>query len=323
VFDTGYTALCDFHNDTRRLLSVTAPAGSGKTSFSYALIAAVTRYAEQHPEAAYGCVFVADQRERADEVYRDLNALLPDKVRMWTTDHDPKCKNPEKVKNPAARFERDALQHRPVAVVTHESYLGPKGYKSRNVVRDGRFLHYPRALTIVDEQPKEVETFDVSLAEAESVRDALRDTHPETRAHLDNLLRFMEQASYTAANRLIRPGIDVPREAVSVPLAWFITREASLLAKQNAVVERVFAYAKALVQGGGYVVSESKLVRYVWYSSKLIVNLSAGTVLLDATADIDGVSHVAPERMSVDLDPIAHGSFPLNRDKCRDDDNSS
>ena len=31
-------------------------------------------------------------------------------------------------------------------------------------------------------------------------------------------------------------------------------------------------------------------VKFVGYSSKLTVNLSAGTILLDATADIDGVS---------------------------------
>jgi hypothetical protein len=302
VFETGFTALSDFHTGTRRLLPLPAPAGSGKTTFFYAFIAAVTRYAEKNRGAAYGCAFVADQRERADEVFRDLSALLPDKVAVWTTDHDPKCTNPEKVKNPAARFDRDALQHRPVAVVTHEGYLGPKGYKAQNVRRDGRFLQYPRALTVMDEQPKEVNVLEVTLAEAERVRDALRETHPETREHLDNLLRFLQETSYAAANRLIRPGVDVAKETVSAPLAWFLTREAERLAKQDIPgVERVFAYARALVQGVGFVVSESKHVRYVWYSSKLIRNLSAGTVLLDATADIDGISRIVPERMPVEV----------------------
>ena len=162
LFNAGYAALSDFHTDTHQIQPVPAPVGSGKTSFSCAFIVAVTRYAEQNPDAAYGCVFVAEERERADAVFLDLNALLPSKVAIWTTDHDKNCKKPEKVKNPAARFDRDALQHHPVAVVTHASYLGPKGYKARNVVRDGRFLQYPRALTIVDEQPaNEVKTFEV------------------------------------------------------------------------------------------------------------------------------------------------------------------
>ena len=75
--------------------TVSAPAGGGKTSFSYALIAAVTRYAEQNRDAPYGCAFVTDQIPRADEVYRDLEALLPGKVAIWTTDHDVKCTKPK------------------------------------------------------------------------------------------------------------------------------------------------------------------------------------------------------------------------------------
>jgi hypothetical protein len=110
VFVAGCAALSDFHTDTRRMHTVSAPAGGGKTSFSYALIAAVTRYAEQNRDAPYGCAFVTDQIPRADEVYRDLEALLPGKVAIWTTDHDVKCTKPKKVTNPAARFERDALR---------------------------------------------------------------------------------------------------------------------------------------------------------------------------------------------------------------------
>ena len=130
VFNAGYAALSDFHTDTRRMHTVSAPVGGGKTSFSYAFIAAVTRCAEQNVNAAYGCAFVTDQIERADEVYRELEALLPGKVAIWTTDHDCNCTKPTKLENPAARFDRDALQHYPVAVVTHQSYLGPKGYKT-------------------------------------------------------------------------------------------------------------------------------------------------------------------------------------------------
>jgi len=312
VFNAGHAALSDFHTDTRRMHIVSAPVGGGKTSFSYALIAAATRYAEQNPDAAYGCAFVTDQIERADEVYRELEALLPGKVAIWTTDHDVNCTKPTKVENPAARFDRDALQHYPVVVVTHQSYLGPKGYKTRNVRRDGWFLRYPRALTIVDEQPAEVDTFEVSLAEAESVREILRETHPETKEHLDNLLRFMHECSYAPANRLIRPGLDVSRETVSAPLAWFTTPEADLLAKRDIFgIARLFAYAKALAQGVGFVVSESKLVRFVGFSSKLTVNLSAGTVLLDATADVDGVSHIVPWRMAVEVPQARYDNLEI------------
>jgi hypothetical protein len=84
VFDAGYLALSDHCNGTngkRRLHVVSAPAGGG-TSYSYALMLALTRYSEQSPDAPYGCVFVVDQIKKADEAFKDLNALMPGKVSM-------------------------------------------------------------------------------------------------------------------------------------------------------------------------------------------------------------------------------------------------
>ena len=104
LFDAGCLALSDAISNTRRMHTVSAPAGGGKTSFSYALVAAVTRYADDHPEAPYGLVFVVDQIEKADKVFRDLNDLLPNKVAIWTSDHDENCKEPAKVTTPAAHF---------------------------------------------------------------------------------------------------------------------------------------------------------------------------------------------------------------------------
>ena len=77
VFEACYAALCDHHSKTRRMHTVAAPPGAGKTTFSLAFIVALTRYAEEHPEAAYGAVFLTDRDERADEVYSELDALLP------------------------------------------------------------------------------------------------------------------------------------------------------------------------------------------------------------------------------------------------------
>ena len=51
MFSAGYAALSDWNTDTRRMLTLSAPAGAGKTSFSYALMMAVTRNAENDPAA--------------------------------------------------------------------------------------------------------------------------------------------------------------------------------------------------------------------------------------------------------------------------------
>jgi hypothetical protein len=126
MFGAGYAALTDWSTNTRRMLTVSAPAGAGKTSFSYALMMAITRNAESNPSAPYGCVYLVDQISKADEAYRELAALLPGKVAVWTTEHDVTCKEfPKLKKRPAAQFDREALRLYPVIIVTHQFYLGP------------------------------------------------------------------------------------------------------------------------------------------------------------------------------------------------------
>jgi hypothetical protein len=95
VFDAGYLALSDYCKGSagqRRLHVVSAPAGGGKTSYSYALMLALTRHADQQLDAPHGCVFVVDQIKKADEAFNELNALMPGKVAVWTNEHDRGCK---------------------------------------------------------------------------------------------------------------------------------------------------------------------------------------------------------------------------------------
>jgi hypothetical protein len=165
LFEAGCLALSDAITDMRRMHTVSAPAGGGKTSFAYALVAAVTRYAEHRPEAPYGSVFVVGEIEKADQVYRDLNDLLPGKVAVWTTDHDRGGKEPEKIKEPAKRFDRNELRHFPVIVVTHNFYLKTNGHYARDVMRNG--VSGVRALTLVDEKPDEAPMIEVELSEAQ------------------------------------------------------------------------------------------------------------------------------------------------------------
>ncbi len=219
VFNAGYLALSDAISGTRRMHTVSAPAGGGKTTFAYALIAALTRYADSRPDAPYGAAFIVDQIEKADSVYRDLSALLPGQVAIWTKDHDRQCKQPEKVLTPAARFAPEELRHYPVVVVTHKFYLGTRGHNATNVVRDG-FLSV-RALTVVDERPDEVPTLEVTLSEAQAVREALIEQHPETKENIDALLRFMERYSYAPANKLYRTELELDANTVAKDSAGF------------------------------------------------------------------------------------------------------
>lgn len=314
VFKAGCLALSDAANDTRVLRTVAAPAGGGKTSFSYALIVAATRYAEHHPEAPYGCAFVVDQITKADEVYRDLNALLPGKVAIWTSDHDVDCKSPEKMKieDIAARFTRDELRHRPVIVVTNKFYLGRSGYKARNVFRDCRLTQ--RALTIVDERPEETLTLEVTLSEAQAVRETLVQDHPRTKGPLDALLRRMEACSYAPANSLVRPGIEIDAATLSTELKWFKTEEAQLLVKSAVAVpgvDRLFAFARALAVGRGCVVTNGSLPYFFGYETQRVIDVSAGTILLDATADLDGVSNIVDWREAIETPQARYDNLEI------------
>ena len=312
VFNAGYLALSDTVTGTRRMHTVSAPAGGGKTSFAYALIAAVTRYADNNPEAPYGAVFVVDQIEKADSVYRTLNDLLPGKVAIWTRDHDRQCKQPEKVLMPAARFTPEELRHFPVVVVTHKFYLGSRGHNATSAVRDG--FHKPRALTVVDERPDEAPSLDVMLSEAQRVREALIEAHPDTKEHVDALLLFMEKYSYAPANKLYRTGIELDADTVVAELGWFRSTSADHLAKSAKNipgVEKLFAFAKALVVGRACVATSGALAHFFGYEEQRIIDRSEGTILLDATADIDGVSHIVPWRVQTETPKARYDNLKI------------
>jgi hypothetical protein len=312
VFNAGYMALSDAIDGTRRMHTVSASAGGGKTSFALALIAAVTRHADNRPEAPYGAVFVVDQIQKADSVYRDLSALLPGKVAIWTKEHDRQCKQPQKVQEPAARFTREELRHYPVIVVTHTFYLGVRGHNAANAVRDGIFR--PRALTVVDERPDEAPSLDVMLSEAQRVRETLIDTYPDSKDHLDGLLRFMEKYSYAPANKLYRTGIELDADKVAAELGWFRSAAAEHLARSASNipgVEKLFAFAKALVVGRACVATSGALAHFFGYDEQRVIDRSAGTILLDATADIDGVSHIVPWRVQTETPKARYDNLEI------------
>ena len=214
VFDASYRALQDFVAAQERkadaqphLNVVSAPAGGGKTSFSVALIAALVRLTEGGQQGPMGCLFLTDQRERADDTYRELVKLLPGKVAIWTSDHDPRCKKQEKVKDPAARYAVDELERYPAVVTTHSFFKGPRGLKARQMLHQGCI--HSRALTIVDERPNEVIVFEAVLSQAEQVREHIqadeqnRDT---VEPHVSNLVRFMQDRA-SLRNRHQGPSI--------------------------------------------------------------------------------------------------------------------
>jgi hypothetical protein len=83
VFEAGYSALNDAVTDTHRMLTVSAPCGSGKTSFSYALAAAVTRLAERDPtetpQATYNNLEIAIIPQHTKTILSKFFKSLPNR----------------------------------------------------------------------------------------------------------------------------------------------------------------------------------------------------------------------------------------------------
>ena len=126
------------------------------------------------------------------------------------------------------------------------------------------------------------------------MREVLLETHPETKEHLDKLFQFMEGYSYAPTNKIYLP------KDVSDKVAWFTSATADRLSKLKIPgIDQLFGFAKATAQTCGFVVSDGNLVRFVGYLPK--GPISAGTVLMDATADIDGVSQIVPYQVAVEV----------------------
>jgi hypothetical protein len=60
-------------------------------------MAATIRTADDEPSKPFGCVFVVDQIMKADDMFRQINALLRRQVAVWSSDHDVDCRKPTKL----------------------------------------------------------------------------------------------------------------------------------------------------------------------------------------------------------------------------------
>jgi hypothetical protein len=120
ILEAGALALADVSDDAEpKQFVVAAPPGTGKTSHAIALMAATVRTADTEDlSKPYGCLFVVDQIKKADDMYRQINELLPGQVAVWTTDHDLNSTTAKIHVPPDRRFDVDQLEQRAIAVVT-------------------------------------------------------------------------------------------------------------------------------------------------------------------------------------------------------------
>ena len=303
VFEACTHALAASGTSSPKLTVLPAPVGSGKTTFTLAFISALTRLGREDKDVPHGAVVLTEQITAADDCYRTLREFLePTEVAIWTSDHDVNATEGARVKNPAARFATHDLQSYAVAVVTHAFYKGKNGYKARRVRRDGHLVD--RALKIVDEQPNDVALHEATHADVAAVHQAALEH--ESIAELASgplgaLLDFTHQ-KMTGKATLEKPKDDAEAwlEAER-KLDWFISEAAERcaleLTAKCASAPKVFGVGKAIAAHQAYIRRfgpKGSAPIFVGYERD--ITLEPGMVLLDATADIDGLTQICDWR---------------------------
>ncbi len=301
-----------------RLHVLSAPAGSGKSTFAAAFMIAAERYSEKLHGRPCGCLYVVNEIKKADEAYQHLAMILPGKVAVWTSEHDPSCRLPEgerKVSRPAAQFSKDDLQNYPIAIITHAFFTGKGRRKATHFLQDGKLR--PRVLTFIDERIEGVTVFDVALSAAQKLREtimadaALAETAGPA---MEALLDFMWPRG--KPGKAIERSTDEPAAwgaAESKEIQWFATGAAAAFVEASRMlpdIVPVFGFARALATGYAFIVrkgSDEKATHYVGYENNM--DLLPGSVLLDATADIDGVVQLCPWRTLCPVPPAYYDNL--------------
>jgi len=317
------------HTVHPRLHVVSAPMGTGKTTFSMAFMVAVTRLAESYPSMPFGCVLLVDRIVKAEARFVELSTVLPDKVAVWTRDHDLLRPQGAWLANPSAQFLVDQLKQYPVIIVTHAFYKAERGDKARYVLRDCEEV--ARAITIVDEQMEDVPIYDVSLWEAERAWEKIRrQAQPEEEAYTRTfaLMKFMRDKAQKTGKSLEKPSDDEAAWKASEELQWFTTEDANSYAMTRVEripdIAKVFGFAKSMAKGCAFITrfsSGAKGAHFVGYEPQFTI--VPGMVLLDATADIDGVTSLCAWRSHVEVPQARYDNLSIVHVDCYNDENLS
>ena len=313
VFTGCWLALNGTDRPKPRMQVISAPMGTGKSSAAVAFAAALVR------SANLPSLLLVSDIKAAERFYSELKLLLPGQVCVWSTDHDAASRQAPKQVTHAdrARYFVEDLQHHPVVIVTTNFYAGKRGHKARTYLRDGQAVD---RLTIIDEQPKEVDTYDLTLTHAAAVQGAveLLEDHKGALPPLNTLVHFMTDRACAESGA----SLEKPDEwRLSPELQWFASSAAKQFAArhQNILgpreqdreqVSAVFGFARALSTSWAFIERfGSKGTRFVGY--EVAFDLPAGAVLRDATGDIDGRTQICPGRSAVYVPPASFENLDI------------
>ena len=204
---------------------VASSPGSGKSTSAKAFMLAVAREGlkDKYP---LGCALVVQHVETAADAYKELNALLPDQVAVWTSEHD--ADQPEVKRQP--RFTVGELEDYPIIIVTHEFFKNVRGEKARFYRRNG--MAFPRVVTFVDEKVEQVKVYDIKFSDIVSVLEHIEGTD-DTPVSLKEALRTLD--SFAGKKRNENRKLETPKDD---PIGWSVTRELVWFTTEEAAAVR-------------------------------------------------------------------------------------
>jgi hypothetical protein len=197
----------------------------------------------------------------------------------------------------------------PVAIVTHALFQSGGSENGTLVHRCGEKI--PRALTLADEQMEDVNIFDVQLSAAEDLRERIQhEADHDITPRMDTLVKFMMSKAF-AGRSLEKPVDDAQAWAFAAELDWFASAEAKQYAARHRErwpnIDKVFGFARCAASDYAFISRDNSGkagVHFLGYEPKH--SIVPGMVLLDATADIDGITQICPWRSHAD---VPHGRY--------------
>ena len=150
VFETCFTALSDAKTGNKVIRTLSAAPGTGKTTSTHAMLIALARYGERHPNEPVGAVLVVDEIKKADADFRSLHKrILLTNVAVYSEEHNSVCGIVHKklTDEPIARFAQHELRDYTVAICTHQFFLDVNWRNVGNVSHNGKLV--PRILVML------------------------------------------------------------------------------------------------------------------------------------------------------------------------------
>jgi hypothetical protein len=305
VAAASLAAIADQDDTFAKFKVVSAPTGSGKSSFAVCFGAALY---ETNPDSSIA--YVVETMTQAEAVYRDLKAILPAgaSLAVYTSAHNIK-RNSEAILRdegwlPEDRFDRDTLASFRVVVVTHKLWLNEMSGDAQRVrfYNPGTALRH-RDLMFVDEQPSLVNIFDVTPGQVLSLRDHLNATHAghalvETVEGVHARMEAIYQATASGKGAPQYSSVEVvtPFDAMLIETTVDPEFESSLACNgwSRDDVRNVFGFMLAAARGYCFVARYTITKGGNFMAYGMTVKPGPGCVVLDATADLSGMVSLCP-----------------------------